>query len=318
MISVITPVHNDGLYLKKAITSVLIQPEVSEYIIIDDGSTDNSWEIIKEFEKKEERIIGLRHPDNKNHGRPKSRNLGIRHAKNNWIAFLDADDFYLENRFTNDVKLIEVDKTIDGIYNAIGVHFYETYKGSKNISRVLTTLSERIEPEHLFENMTPFGKKGWFHCDGFLVKKSCLEKVGGFNEKLPVAQDTELFSKLAMTYRLAPGNLIEAVAKRGIHDTNVFYQEEKYLIPYLDMHLSLMQYAQVEQVSIKRKRLTIDQFLEYLSIFPGHNKFIIYFKYWFKGLFCSFHTLTNSKFYRNFFNALHYFWTNKIRKRILS
>src|SRR5690554_1394126 len=107
MISVITPVYNAEKYLAKNIESVLKQKNVSEHILIDDGSTDNSWQIILEYSTVDKRIIPIQHPDKKNHGRSKTRNLGIRKANNNLIAFLDADDYYLDQRFEKDLLLLQ-------------------------------------------------------------------------------------------------------------------------------------------------------------------------------------------------------------------
>lgn len=319
MITVITPVYNDGIYLKKAIQSVLIQSEVSEYIIIDDGSTDSSWEIIKEFERKDRRIVGLQHSDKKNHGRPRARNLGIQHSSNEWIAFLDADDFYLENRFKNDIEIIYNDKSIDGVYNAIGIFFYDSYTGDKNQINALTTLKEEILPEKLFENMNPISNKGWFHCDGFLVKKKCLNELGCFNNKFYIAQDTELFLKLAIKYKLVPGNLEIPVAKRGVHDKNLFLiKKDIYFFPYTMMYLSLMRFIFKHSKSQERKHLITKKFLENLRSVPERNKFKFFFRYWFMGLTISYQTISRPEFYKVFLDALKFILKFKVKPKILN
>lgn len=316
MVTVVTPVYNDGLYLEKAIDSVLIQPEVSEYILVDDGSTDNSWEIIKTYLKKDKRIKGFKHPDQKNHGRPHSRNLGIQHSSNEWIAFLDADDFYLENRFKNDITIITKDKSIDGVYNAIGIYFYESYTGDKNLKIALTTLKEDILPENLFNHMNPIGDKGWFHCDGFLVKRKCLTALGGFNDNLKIAQDTELFLKLSLKCKLFPGNLKNPVAKRGVHDKNLFQaKDDKYFYAYLTMYLSLLKFVYKHSKSSHRQLIITRKVLEFLSALPHKNKFKLFFKYWFIGLTTSYQTITNIKFYKVFLGTIKYILKYKMRPR---
>ena len=107
LISVIIPVYNSEMYIQKAIESVLEQPEDIEIVIVDDGSTDSSLAICKNMGSKIERIKVFQHPDKKNHGRSASRNLGIENSKGKFIAFLDADDYYLPNRFVNDLKLLK-------------------------------------------------------------------------------------------------------------------------------------------------------------------------------------------------------------------
>jgi glycosyltransferase involved in cell wall biosynthesis len=299
MISVITPVYNSEKFLNKAIESVLMQPEVSEHLIIDDGSTDNSWSVITKYAEKDKRIIALKHDDGKNHGRSKTRNLGIQHAKNKLIAFLDADDFYLENRFKNDIKILTKDPTVDGVYNAIGIHFYDSYKGNRNIKQVLTTLSREIEPENLFENMVPFGNSGCFSGDGFLVKREILNSVGGFNENLEVAEDTELWSKLSLKYKLQYGDLENQVSKRGVHDSNIFNNKNKYVKPRLLMFLSLLEFAAKNKASKERLDLVISSYLKYLTKYSKRN-FIVYLNYWCKALMISSYTLKNKLFYKAF------------------
>ena len=107
MISVITPVYNAEQFLDIAISSVLSQDEVSQYLIIDDGSTDNSVKVIESWCKKDNRIKLLQHEDFKNHGRSASRNLGIKIAKSKYIAFLDADDFWSLNKIELQIKYMQ-------------------------------------------------------------------------------------------------------------------------------------------------------------------------------------------------------------------
>src|SRR5690606_1248107 len=104
MISVIIPVYNAAAFVEQAVQSALTQPEVSEVILVEDGSEDKSLPICEKLASQNDIITLLRHPGGVNKGAGASRNLGIQHTKNEWIAFLDADDYYLENRFTNSLQ----------------------------------------------------------------------------------------------------------------------------------------------------------------------------------------------------------------------
>lgn len=95
LISIIIPVYNTELYLKKCIESVILQTYNNlEIILIDDGSTDKSYDIGKEYALKDSRIILLKQ---KNSGVSKARNLGIEKASGDWITFLDSDDWLEPN-----------------------------------------------------------------------------------------------------------------------------------------------------------------------------------------------------------------------------
>ncbi len=94
-VSVIMPVYNEEKYIKKALESFVKQTlEEKELICIDDGSNDHSVEIIKEFAGKFHNIQLLTQPGR---GAGPARNLGIRKAAGEYVCFLDADDFFIEN-----------------------------------------------------------------------------------------------------------------------------------------------------------------------------------------------------------------------------
>ncbi len=264
MISVITPVYNAEKFIEKTIKSVLIQKEVSELILIDDGSSDASLDICLSFQERDDRIKVITHPDHKNHGRSATRNLGIKTAMNQYIAFLDADDFYLQNRFSNDVSVLENTPEIDGIYNAIGVHYYDEYKGERNLPH-LTTVSSQIAPEELFEKMGPIGSMGYFSCDGLTVRKSAFEKVGLFNTELTVAEDTELWLKMALRLRIVGGKLDEAVTMRGVHGKNSFNDETLYRNNIMLMYSEVLEFGLKHGITMRRIFLLWKSRLFYLK-----------------------------------------------------
>ena len=89
-VSVIIPCYNAGAYLGDCLDSVLAQDELDfEVIVIDDGSIDNTWDVAKEYAKRDARIRVL-HQENR--GVSAARNLGLSAAKGEWITFVDGDD----------------------------------------------------------------------------------------------------------------------------------------------------------------------------------------------------------------------------------
>lgn len=90
-ISVITPVYNSQEYLYKCINSIIKQTYTNwELILVDDGSTDNSAEIIEEFAKNDSRVVAMHQ---KNMGPGVARNTGINRASGDYIVFIDSDDY---------------------------------------------------------------------------------------------------------------------------------------------------------------------------------------------------------------------------------
>ena len=123
-VSVIIPVYNAEAYLRKAVESAVNLVEVGEIILIEDRSPDNALVLAKKLEQEFDKVKLFQHPDKKNHGAGASRNLGIEKAACEYIAFLDADDYYLPNRFVKDKLVFETHDNCDGVYSAVGTHFY--------------------------------------------------------------------------------------------------------------------------------------------------------------------------------------------------
>jgi glycosyltransferase involved in cell wall biosynthesis len=108
LISVIMPVYNGELFLERAIESILVQTfENFEFIIINDGSSDKSLEVIEKYKKKDERIFLI---SRKNKGLVYSLNEGIENSKGEYIARMDADDISLTTRLEEQIAYIENNK----------------------------------------------------------------------------------------------------------------------------------------------------------------------------------------------------------------
>ncbi|KHD38323.1 glycosyl transferase [Clostridium acetobutylicum] len=110
-ISIIMPVYNAEIYLKESIESVLNQSyEDFEFIIINDGSTDNSIDIINKYSKLDDRIIVI---SRKNKGLVYSLNEALKISKGEYIARMDADDICMEKRLKKQMEFLEAHKEID-------------------------------------------------------------------------------------------------------------------------------------------------------------------------------------------------------------
>ncbi|WP_449388665.1 glycosyltransferase family 2 protein [Chryseobacterium lineare] len=226
-ISVIIPVYNAAQFLEKSVQSALQFDEVKEILLIEDQSTDNSLEICRKITSENPKIKLLQHEDKGNHGAGASRNLGIEKAGCDFIAFLDADDYYLPNRFEAEKEIFKNPK-VDAIFGAIGVE-YLTEKGRqefqekfKDIS--LTTVNYPAEGEEVFRGLLGLTSKTFgtfFHLNALTIRKSALEKKRlRFNEGLRVHQDSDFNIKLSYFCHLKSGIIDKAVSIRGVHDNN--------------------------------------------------------------------------------------------------
>ncbi|MFC2064940.1 glycosyltransferase family 2 protein [Chloroflexota bacterium] len=224
LVSVVTPIYNAAAFVTRAVESALDQHETCEVILVEDGSSDNSLEVCKELTAKYDRVHLYRHANGENRGAGASRNLGMEKSSCDYIAFVDADNFYLPNRFFVAKKLFNSDPECEGVYEAIGNHVFddvglERWIKSKRPVDQLKTLSKPVEPSQLAEVLIS-GGFGSLTLDGLVLKRSVLEKSGFMSEKLRLHQDTDFIIRAAIVARLIPGRLDEPVALRGIHDHN--------------------------------------------------------------------------------------------------
>jgi glycosyltransferase involved in cell wall biosynthesis len=220
-ISIVIPVYNAEKYVESAVESALQQKECGEVILVEDQSPDNALEVCKDLAKRDTRVKLYQHEDGKNRGAGISRNLGIKKARYDYIAFLDADDFYLPNRFVRAVEIFLKNPSVEGVYEAVGCEFENEEARSRYFathSSELATITKKIEPEKLFYYMMS-GKYGYIHLNGFVGKKEALLKVGMF-PALRLHQDMVFFVKLAAICKLLPGEIEKPVALRRLHLNN--------------------------------------------------------------------------------------------------
>ncbi len=224
-ISVIIPVYNAEKYVSQAVESALQFEEVHEVILVEDKSPDNALQVCEELSKKYDRVKLYQHPDKGNHGAGPSRNLGIEKSTGDYIAFLDADDYYLPNRFDAEKELFK-DPAVEGVYGALGVHYYsekakEQYYGI--FQDRLTTVYKRHEPKNVFPGQLNMrGSFGLFSIDTLTLRReSLMRKVKPlFKTTLRLHQDTEFLFRTSYYLDLYSGILDKAVAVRGVHEDN--------------------------------------------------------------------------------------------------
>lgn len=179
LISVIMSVHNGEKYLNESIQSILNQTfEDFEFLILDDDSTDNSYEIINNFSKTDNRIKIYR--NQKNLGLTKSLNYLIDQTKNEIIARQDADDFSERERFHTQIKYLTKED----------FSFCITRAKTIQKSRLIPKYSIHIPSKIVVKYKNPF-----IH-GTLMIKKKILLKYGKYDENFYLAQDYKLFKNL--------------------------------------------------------------------------------------------------------------------------
>ena len=191
-ISVVVTCYNYGSYLKGCIDSVLNQTiKPFEIIVVDDGSTDNTSEVIISYISNPL----VKYIRTTNAGQASAKNTGIRNACGEFVAFLDADDLWHPEKLKKQLDLFE-DRSIGVVFSRM--EFIDEEGGaivSPEPSGYLTPQSGRVTDHLLFDNFVPFSSS--------MVRRECLENYGGFDESLAMGIDWDLWLRLSLHCQFA-------------------------------------------------------------------------------------------------------------------
>ncbi|MFC1811650.1 glycosyltransferase family 2 protein [Thermodesulfobacteriota bacterium] len=198
LLNVIIPVYNCERYLAEAIESVLNQTyDLIEVIVVDDGSTDTSANVAKQF------VPPVRYYYQPNNGIAAARNRGVDLAQGDFLAFLDSDDVW-----TPDKLKIQV----------------ATFEDNPKLEAVFGHVQQFISPE-LDDNMKkkircPSDTMPGFCPDAMLIRRSSFMRVGPFDPQWKVGQFEDWYSK-AIEKGLKFVMLPDLLVKRRLHQTNM-------------------------------------------------------------------------------------------------
>lgn len=214
--SVIIPLYNKEVSIASTIQSVLNQTyDDFELIVVNDGSTDKSREVIADIADSRIRII-----DKENGGVSGARNRGIREANNEWLTFLDGDDRWDANYLSLMNGLIEVYP--DYKFFASSISYVEADLGRKGKTYVI---DDFFKLNH---------RSTFIHTDAIVIHRSCFGKAGMFDERFSKGEDIDMWRRIARYYQIIKSDCVtawyrleaenRACKKRfSIEDTSLWY-----------------------------------------------------------------------------------------------
>ena len=191
LISIVIPTYNHAKFLDKALVSIINQTYKNwETIIVDNQSIDDTYKVINKYKDSRIKYFKI-----KNEGIiAKSRNLGIKVSQGEWIAFLDSDDWWTEDKLENCIK--NIDKNVDFIYHKLEI----VYKKSKFFFQRKKIIGRELYKPILNDLLIGEIKKGnAIGNSSVVVRKSILKRVGGIseNKKLVASEDFNTWLKIA-------------------------------------------------------------------------------------------------------------------------
>ncbi len=206
-VSVIICTYNRARFISKAIDSVLKQTyENFELIIVDDASSDNTEKKLREYTNNPKIII---HKNKNVLGISKSRNLGVSLSHGEYIAMLDSDDEWTDPmKLEKQILILNEDSEI-GLVGSSMIMVKDN--GEKIKEEFTATTDAEIRKLMLFDNQ--------IFQSSVMFRKKAFEEAGGYDEKLEVAEDYDLWLRIGKKYKFA--NLKESTINYTVHEGSV-------------------------------------------------------------------------------------------------
>jgi glycosyltransferase involved in cell wall biosynthesis len=213
LISVIIPTFNSGKFIAHAVQSVLDQTyQRLEIIVIDDGSTDTTKDILREFNGH------IRYCYQENRGPSAARNTGIKIARGDYICFLDADDIWMPNK-------LEVQLAFMKQYDDISLVFSDTEAVDLATGLHISILPQTefrfdlISQIPLQDAFTKLLLANFIPTSMVMARKQCFAEAGLFDEGLRVTEDKDMWLRIAARFKIAYVPCI--LGKKRIHASNI-------------------------------------------------------------------------------------------------
>lgn len=256
LVSAVIIFLNAAPFIEEAIQSVLGQTYRRwELLLVDDGSTDASTQIARRYARQlPEQVRYFEHEGHRNLGKGASRNLGIRQALGDYVAFLDADDVWLPAKLEQQVRVLDAHPDAGMLYGNTK-YWYSWAKGAEGEQAdFLPALGVKpgsiVEPPRLLPLFLR-GRAAVPCICSILVRRSVAEEVGGFDDSFigyaNIYEDQAFYAKLCLTsrvyiadecwdwYRQHPDGSV-AVARRGNQEQAARHFYLLWLRAYLEQH----------------------------------------------------------------------------------
>lgn len=218
LVSIVMPNYNEAPFLRVALDSILKQTWKNfECIIVDDGSSDGSREIIQEYAQKDPRIIFLANEKNLLICKTLNRGLGV--ARGKYVARMDSDDVCMPNRLETQVRFLELPEN-----SRVGV------VGSS--VKVINEHGEQVGEKKFPLGDTDIRNMIWYQTpiqhSSAMIRKQAIEECGNYDNDYVYAEDLELWVKIGQKYELR--NLPETLVQYRVHGTNDIFKHQKRMI----------------------------------------------------------------------------------------
>lgn len=192
-ISVVIPAYNVEKYIERSLESVLRQTYLPfEILVVNDGSTDHTEEVIESYKDKIEYFV------QQNRGISSARNIGIKNAKSNWIAFLDADDEWIDTHLENFITVIS--QKPDLMWYGAPVRHVDEITNRVLFSYKTVPSKNYIDKLYFKDYLRALPPCGFFSTPTMIIRREVFDNVGLFNPHQLTGEDRDMWFRIGLRY----------------------------------------------------------------------------------------------------------------------
>jgi hypothetical protein len=258
-VSVIIPAYNAAAFLQETIESVLSQTFTDwELLVVDDGSTDQTPDIVQHYQKVDSRIQLIRQA---NQGVSATRNSGVANSQGDYIAFLDADDQWLPQKLSAHLAHLAAKPEVGVSFGRVEI-FNSTRPAQYQVSSARLT---HLQPELFLSENPTTTTSNWF------IRRAVWDQVGGFCREMSYSEDLEWLLRVRCTttweiegidpilvrYRTSSGGLSADLYRMEAGWNTLVNQARTYAPQLIQQHFAQAQAIHLRYLARRTLRLTL-------------------------------------------------------------
>lgn len=335
LVSIIIPAFNRASTLPRALRSVLLQDYTNfEVIVVDDASSDDTWEVIKKYENIDARVKGIKLEHNL--GPAGARNTGVFSSSGEFIAFLDSDDEWMPGKLKAQVEFLLNFPNIDVVFTDSennDLVFQLKQKRSQVNGEFLRNLSlvpiEKYPGFYILEGnyRQELYRKYFILISSVLMRRSSFYQIGGFSLSRFGTEDIDFFVRIAKFSKFAYWS--EITVSRFQDASGISWISERWLRELLDYHTSCLrseEYKDLRQIAITNIKKTFGSLLIYYGSRRDYHRILSSFlqsiKYGLSPRLCFYFLLSLSgprfiNSYQQLAVSIRKKWFSRLRKSVL-
>lgn len=262
-VTVVIPAYRAEKALEYAVGSILeLNDPGIHVIIVEDGSPDETWQVCEKMAKRHRQVRAFRHAKGRNLGVSETRNRGIQESRTPCIAFLDADDRVLSDRFRESKEILDRNDDVDAVYGPATVIVEDESQGSQWVDQSTFGIQTPLIENDLLASL--IGGTPW-HTSAVVCRKTLLDRTGLFHPSLSIAEDCHLWMRMVSMGKVVPTKFGSHLSEYRRHEGSLYTAAAERKLDYWNALSDYWSWIKREGLPDHHKRFVCSQIANWVE-----------------------------------------------------